>query len=335
VSDTPTRPDGGAGPWPAMVLTAGLGTRLAPLSGLRAKPALPVAGVPLVGRILRWLATGGVRRAVLNLHHLPDTITAAVGDGEAFGVRVTYSREQVVLGRAGGPARALPLVGADRFFLVNGDTLTNLDLEAVAARHRASGAAVTLALIPNPDPARYGGVSVDEDGCVTGFTPPGPDNRGWHFIGVQAVEAAVFAMVDPDTPSDTFNGVYRELIVRKRGVIRAFTSGASFQDIGTAADYLETCLAVARAEGLGDTLVGSRSSIDRGARVSRSVLWDDVRVEDGAALDWCVIADGVTVPPGARLDGCVITPGRGRGAGPGESWLGSLLVSPLGSRRRE
>jgi NDP-sugar pyrophosphorylase family protein len=335
VSDTPPRPNGDAGPWPAMVLTAGLGSRLAPLSGLRAKPALPVAGVPLVGRILRWLAAGGVRRAVLNLHHLPDTITAAVGDGQAFGVRVDYSREQVVLGRAGGPARALPLVGADRFFLVNGDTLTNLHLEALAARHRASGAAVTLALIPNPDPNHYGGVCVDEDGCVTGFAPPGPDNRGWHFIGVQAVEAAVFATVDPDTPSDTFNGVYREMIARERGIIRAFTSGASFQDIGTAADYLATCLAVARAEGLGDTLVGRRSSIDRGARVSRSVLWDDVRVGDGAALDWCVIADGVTVPPGARLDGCVIIPGRGRGADPGESWLGGLLVSPLGSRRRE
>ena len=188
-------------PWPAMLLTAGLGTRLAPLSDLKAKPALPVAGVPLAGRILRWLAGGGVADAVLNLHHRPETVTAAVGDGRAFGVRVRYSWEPRVLGSAGGPARALPLLDADRFFLVNGDTLTDLDLAALAASHTASGAAVTLAVVPNPDPLHYGGVSVDEDGCVRGFAAPGPGNRGWHFIGVQAVNASVFAALDPQEPA--------------------------------------------------------------------------------------------------------------------------------------
>jgi mannose-1-phosphate guanylyltransferase len=275
-----------------------------------------------------------VPRAVLNLHHLPDTITEAIGDGGTFGVRVRYSREEVVLGRAGGPARAMPLLDAARFFLVNGDTLTNLDLSALAARHLASGAAVTLALIPNPDPLHYGGVSVDADGCVTGFTAPGPSNRGLHFIGVQAVDARVFAAVDPDTPSDTFNGVYRDIVSRDPGAIRAFTSAASFDDIGTAADYLATCLAVARAEGLDGPLLGMRSVIAPGARVWRSVLWDDVRVDSGAALDECVVADGAAVPADARLARSVVTREPGRVPGPGEARLGDLLVSPLDARRR-
>ena len=89
-------------------------------------------------------------------------------------MRVRYSWEPRVLGSAGGPARALPMLDADQFFLVNGDTLTDLDLTSLAALHRSSGAAVTLAVVPNPDPLHYGGVDVDGDGRVTGFSAPGP-----------------------------------------------------------------------------------------------------------------------------------------------------------------
>ena len=318
-----------------MVLAAGLGTRLAPLSNLRAKPALPVAGMPLAGRILRWLAAAGVRRAVLNLHHLPESITAAIGDGGQFGVQVRYSREEILLGSAGGPARALPLLASDHFLLVNGDSLTNLDLAQFVAHHRAGGAPVTLALVPNPDPLHYGGVTVDDGGRVTGFTAAGPENRGWHFIGVQAVEAGVFEALDPAVPSNTISGLYDRMAARTPGSIRAFTSGATFADIGTAADYLETCLALARDEGLGDALLGARSSLARGARVSRSVLWDDVHVESAAALDECVVTDGARVPPGTRLARRVITQDDGRVPGPGETRLGALLVSPLDARRRK
>src|SRR5579871_4165670 len=123
----------------ALVLTAGLGTRLQPLTFVRAKPALPVAGEPLICRIARWLSGHAVNDLVLNLHHLPHTLTAIVGDGADLGVRVRYSWEQpAVLGSAGGPRRALPIVGADPFFIVNGDTLTDVDLQAVAAAHQAS-----------------------------------------------------------------------------------------------------------------------------------------------------------------------------------------------------
>jgi len=317
-----------------MVLTAGLGTRLAPLSDLKAKPALPVAGVPLAGRILRWLAGGGVADAVLNLHHRPETITGAIGDGRAFGVRVRYSWEPRVLGSAGGPALALPLLDAARFFLVNGDTLTNLDLAALAARHTAGGAEVTLAVVPNPDPLHYGGVSVDGEGRVTGFTRPGPGNRGWHFIGVQAVEASVFAPLDPQAPAGTIGGLYDEIVATRPGAIRVFTSEASFFDIGTAADYLETCLALGRAEGLGDVVAGARARVEPGARVTRSVLWDDVTIAGGATLEECVVADGARVPAGLRLSRRVVLPRGDRAGGDDGACLGDLLLSPLDATRR-
>src|SRR2546422_9452073 len=92
---------------PALVLTAGLATRLRPLSRVRAKAALPVAGEPLVERILRWLAAAGVEEFVLDLHHLPETITGLIGDGGGVGVRVPYSGETPVLGWSRGPRRAL------------------------------------------------------------------------------------------------------------------------------------------------------------------------------------------------------------------------------------
>jgi NDP-sugar pyrophosphorylase family protein len=317
-----------------MVLTAGLGTRLAPLSQLKAKPALPVAGVPLAGRILRRLAGAGVADAVLNLHHLPASITGAIGDGRAFGVRVRYSWEPRILGSAGGPARALPLLDAERFFLVNGDTLTDLDLPALAAHHVGSGAAATLALVENPDPLHYGGVSIDEAGRVTGFTAPGPRNRGWHFIGVQAVDASVFAPLDPNEPARTIGGVYDGIIARQPGAIRAFTARATFFDIGTAADYVETCLAVARAEGLGGVVAGARVAVAHDAHVVRSVLWDDVVVAGGASLEECVVTDGVRIPAGARLRRCVVMPRGERGSGPGEAMAGDLLLCPLDATRR-
>ena len=143
----------------ALVMTAGLGTRLRPLTEQRAKAAVPVNGVPLARRVIGWLAEHGIRDLVLNLHHQPASITAQVGDGADLGVRVRYSWEQpVVLGSGGGPRHALSLLVDDErstCLLVNGDTLTNLNPNALLDDHFASGAVVNMALIPNPRPDKY------------------------------------------------------------------------------------------------------------------------------------------------------------------------------------
>ena len=170
----------------ALVLTAGLGTRLRPLTYVRAKAAVPVNGDTLARRVVRWLSSQGVHDLVLNLHHLPETIAASVGDGSDLQARVRYSWEQPVLGSAGGPRRALPLLSST-FIIVNGDTLTDVDLPAMLASHAASDALVTMALIPNPRPEQYGGVRVS-GGLVTGFTRAGTPGDSYHFIGVQIVE---------------------------------------------------------------------------------------------------------------------------------------------------
>ena len=295
-------------PLPTLVLTAGLGTRLRPLTDLVAKPALPVAGTPLVSRILESLARQDVTDAVLNLSHLPATITAIVGDGSQYGLRVRYSWEQPVLGSAGGPRHALPIIGAPRFLIVNGDTLTDVPIREVAAAHAASGAAVTMALVPHPAPGRYGGVRLAEDGRVIGFS--GRTERAeddlWHFIGVQVVEAAVFAGLPDNTPAESVGGIYRELVAA--GKVRAFRSHAMFRDIGRPQEYLETTFAVARDEGATrDVVIERGAEIADGAKLDRVIVWPGSRVPADARLTNCVVA-GATVPAGTVAENCCIIP---------------------------
>ena len=232
----------------ALVLTAGLGTRLRPLTLTLAKPAVPVAGIPIVRRIITWLAREGVTDLVLNLHYLPATIATVVGDGSDMGARVRYSWEQpAILGSAGGPRHALPIIGSDSFFIINGDTLTDLALEPLARAHAASGALVTMALVPNHEPNRYGGVRLAADGSVTGFVARGPAAAGsHHFIGVQIANAEVFARLADNVPANSVGAVYDRLIAAKPGSVRGYLCEAEFWDIGTVGDHVRTDAAYAK-----------------------------------------------------------------------------------------
>jgi NDP-sugar pyrophosphorylase family protein len=282
----------------ALILAAGLGTRLRPLSDVRAKPAMPVGGEPLIRHIIRWLSARGVSDLIINLHHRPETLTGILGDGSDLGARVRYSWEQpLVLGSAGGPRKALPLIDADPFFVVNGDTLAEVDLKAMTAAHQKSAALVTLALVPNRAYDLYGGVRVNDAGWVTGFSRKGPESQGtWHFVGVQVVSQSVFASLADDQPANTIGQVYDALIRQRPDAVQAFRSDVAFRDIGTPADYLETSVALST----GGVAIGARAVIDPSATIRESILWDDVEVGAGTSLTRCIVADGVRVPAGVE-----------------------------------
>lgn len=282
----------------ALLLTAGLGTRLRPLTTVRAKPAIPVAGTPMVARIMRWLHDAGITEVVLNLHHLPESIATIVGDGSGLGVRARYSWEHPeVLGSAGGPRQALDIVGADTFVIVNGDTLTNLALPPLLDAHAAAGALVTMAVIPNTQPQHYSGLRVASDGAVLGVVPRGSSELSFHFIGVQVAHRDAFAGTPAGRPSNSVGDVYLRLVAARPGSIRVHVCEANFWDIGTVADYWHTSHAFARAEGL-DTAADAQ--VANGARVTSSIVWNDVHVGPGAAVDHCIVTDGVRVGAGAR-----------------------------------
>ena len=281
-----------------MVLAAGLGTRLRPLTEVRAKPALPVAGEPIIRRILRWLVANGVVNVTLNLHHLPETVTALVGDGGDLGAAVRYSWEQpTILGSAGGPRQALDILGVETFFLINGDTLTDLDLHALAESHIRSRARVTLALVPNVDPQRYGGVELAEDGRVLGFVPRGPAAaRSFHFIGVQLVHRSVFSELPPARAANSIGGCYDALIARDAGAIRGFVTNARFWDIGTVADYWQTSWSWTTET----NPVAPVSRIFKSATINRSIIWNEVEIGARSVLEECIVTDGVHVAAGTQ-----------------------------------
>ena len=284
--------------WPALVLTAGLATRLQPLSSVRAKAALPVAGTPLVVRILHRLRDAGVSRTVLNLHHRADSITRLVGDGSAMGIEVRYSWEAEVLGSAGGPARAIPLLAADRFLIVNGDTLADVDLRAMAAQHVDTNALITMAVVDGRP--EYNGVITGADGIVRGF---GREPGAFHFIGIQIVNASVFAGVSPDVKSETVHGIYPAVIASRPGAVRVFHTTAEFFDIGSPGDYLDTAITIAGREGQ-PLDRGRDCTIGADAQLVDTVVWDRVSVGAGARLSECVVADDVRVASGAEFSRC-------------------------------
>jgi NDP-sugar pyrophosphorylase family protein len=274
-----------------------------------------VAGHPLVVRILRWLRGGGITDAVLNLHYKPETLTRIVGDGQDLGMRVRYSWETQVLGRAGGPKRAAPILGASRFLVVNGDTLTTLDLPSLIAHHERSGALVTMAAVPNREPDKYSGLLMAPDGTLAGVAPRGSSQASFHYFGVQVVEAAAFASVPPDVPYESLATLYPALNAARPGSVQVMATEAASYDIGTPLDYFETSMAFAEREGT--------------VPPHQSILWDDVEIGDGAVLDRCIVADGVRVPPRTSWSGQILRRLDGELV-PGERAIGELAVSSLG-----
>jgi NDP-sugar pyrophosphorylase family protein len=226
---------------------------------------------------------------------------------------VRYSWEPLILGSAGGPKRALPLIERDPFLIVNGDTLTDVDLRALWQEHVRSGATVTMALVPNPAPDRYGGAIVDADGWVTGFSRRGSPERSFHFVGAQVTAHAAFALVPDGMAGESVIGVYPIMMKERPHVVRAFISEASFLDIGTPRDYVETSEIVARGEGIDPWTHGERVCGAASARVSRSILWDDVTIGEGAVIEDCVVTDGVTIPAGAHYTRSAIVRAAGHG----------------------
>lgn len=323
-----------------MVLCAGLGTRLRPLTARVPKPAVPVCGVPLVRWSLALLAGAGVRRAVVNVHHLPDELAAAAGvAARALALPLHVSREPVIAGTGGALREAREaLRGADAIVVVNGDILFDLDLAAALAAHRASGALATMVLLPMPAGARYAAVEVDAGGAVrriAGTFGPGGDGLSpWHFSGVHVLSPALLDRI-PASPfeADVNRHVYPPLMAS--GAIRGQVASGYWNDLGTPARYLAANLDVlsgavplARFRGAdplaGTSLLAPGVAAAPGAVIRPGArLVGPVRVGAGAEIEpgaevgpLAVIGAGARVQRGARVARAVVWDGTG--IGPGE-----------------
>ncbi len=313
-----------------MVLAAGLGTRMRPLTLVRAKPVLPVLNRPLLLWTLERLAQAGVTEAVVNLHHLPGTLRRAVGDGDRFGLRVRYSFERRILGTGGGPRAARRWLGDEPVLLVNGDVVFDFDLAGLVSRHRA-GAAATLALLPNPAPRRYSVVLTGRDGRIRTFRGGRRARRAGFFTGVQVLDPGFLERL-PAGRSEIVRDLYEPLLaggvrvqgVRVRGAWYDFGSPPSylasqlsmlasgFHGLGMRPALVDPSARLARGARVVSSVVGAGAVLEEGAEVVDSVLWEGVRVGRGARVAGSILAEGARVAPGTLVEGRLVLRRRGR-----------------------
>ena len=227
----------------AMVLAAGLGTRLRPLTDRTPKPLLPVADRPILLWNLLLLKRHGITDVIINLHHLGEQIVQALGDGSRFGMRVAYSHEPTLLGTGGGIKQAAPFLKDGSFLVLNGDTLSACDLTNLIAAHRTGGAPVTLALREDPEAARWGPVTVDAHSRIlqiNGAPPlgdhPKPLPLSCMFAGIHVLEPEVLNAIPPGPGS--IIDVYLSLL-RQNHMLRGYRMSGYWSDVGTPERYAE------------------------------------------------------------------------------------------------
>jgi mannose-1-phosphate guanylyltransferase len=295
----------------AMVMAAGLGTRLRPLTETLPKPIAPVGNRPVVEHLLRQLATAGVDEAVMNLHWHPEAVQDVIGDGSAYGVPVTYSIEEELLGTAGGTRRCLDrlLADDDCFLVTSGDGLHGIDLAAVVEAHRASGALATIVVKPLADITGFGVIVADPSGRVTSFQEkPAPADALSDLVnvGVYCFDRAIAEEIPPSGPSDFGSEILPRLVAEGRAV-HAHRTTAYWSDVGSLDELVRANLAVVR----GDVACHLQGRMLQGPGISGPVLVDaGAQIDDDVVITGpTVIGRGAHIGAGARIASSLILPG--------------------------
>ncbi|TNE87909.1 MAG: nucleotidyltransferase family protein [Deltaproteobacteria bacterium] len=311
----------------AFVLAAGFGTRLQPLTHHRPKPLVPVCGIPMLRYTLAHAARHGLRTAVVNAHHLHDQVEAWAGAHDGVDVEVV-SELPDILGTGGGLRNVRDRL-AERFVVLNGDILHDVDLGALLARVPAGGAAMAL----RPDEAdRYGVVAADATDTVVQLVSvaeadaEGPVDRSTHFTGIHAMDRAALERV-PDGFACIVRTAYKQLVPARS--VRSLRHEGLWLDVGDPAAYLAANRAALRgdlplaldpfaeaahgrtttgevgtprgARIAGTAWIGAGATV-RGASLTDTVVGVDAVVPEGTELRGCVVWDGVTVPAGSWTD---------------------------------
>jgi len=298
-----------------MILSAGYGTRLWPLTEDRTKPAIPILGKPLVGYVAEYLARDGLDEIVVNLHHRPESVRKALGDGSDFGVKLHYVEEPVILGTSGAMDNARALLDRETFVVVNGKIITNIDLQAAFETHRRTEALVTLVLVPNVARERFTVVNT-ADGLLLGFgkmaSPETPGGEGGGdvplmFTGIQILEPGIFEYIPRGVFSHSTTDVYPQAIAQGERIAVHVATGNDehWYELSTLQRYLDISLQLMANRGQTIT-AGEGCAISDQADVSQAVMWDDVTVEGGARVNRAVLGDSVKIPAGEVVEDAVV-----------------------------
>jgi mannose-1-phosphate guanylyltransferase len=306
----------------ALILAGGEGTRLRPLTSTVPKPVVPLVDRPFIAFMIDWLRSHGVDDVVMSCGHLADGVRRVLGDGSALGVRLRYVEEPRPLGTGGALKFAEDLLD-ERFLMLNGDVLTDIDISAQLEAHAATGARATLALYPVDDPSAYGLVRLGGDGAVREFVEkPAPDQIDTNNIsaGVYVLERSVLSLLAPGQPASIEREVFPALV--GDGLFGHVASGY-WKDIGTPERYLEATFDI--LEGSVVTPVGARMGsgfvcvedgvASSGRIVPAALVESDCRIAEGARIGGrAVLEHGVAVGEGTTIEGAVVMRGAEIGA---------------------
>jgi NDP-sugar pyrophosphorylase family protein len=302
-----------------MIVAAGLGTRVRPLSLLRPKPALPVRGVPLVAYGLALLARHGVSEVILNTHHLPDVLVGAAERWCPPGLGLRFSHEHELLGTGGGIRRAAAFLReSDPCLVLGGDMLLDYDLGALVAGHRARRDAVTFLLRDDPRGAAFGTIGADAEGRVRRIGRRfdlGGETQSGVYVWANVLSPAAFDAMPERDAFEHLSDWWAPMLAAGRDDVRAMIATPAncvWEPVGTPREYLDANLrpprlsyldadARAAADGtrFADGLVlGAGAELGPGARLERAVVWDGERVPAGFRGHDGVFAGGAFHPCG-------------------------------------
>jgi NDP-sugar pyrophosphorylase family protein len=298
-----------------MILAAGFGTRLFPLTIDRTKPAIPFLGKPLVAYVAEYVARSGFRDFVVNLHHQPESVKKALGDGSDYGVNIRYALEAPeILGTSGALDNARELLQNGTVMVINGKIISEIDIAAAAEAHQRSGAMATMVLKPNIKRERFTEVEV-RDGFVTRLGPHAHPFTAEEikdtehgisvplmFTGIHFIEPEVFDCFPRGVYSDIIQTFYLPAI-KEGGKVAAHVTEAEWFELSTIPRYLDISLSMMKDA---DVFVGDNCEIETSAHIRDSVLWDDISIEEDVNLYRTIVADGVVIPAGSHFENAAI-----------------------------
>jgi mannose-1-phosphate guanylyltransferase len=301
----------------AVILVGGEGTRLRPLTSTVPKPVVPLVDRPFISFMLEWLHKHGIDDVIMSCGFLATSVRNVLGDGSGLGIRLRFVEEPDPRGTAGALKFAESMLD-ERFLMLNGDVLTDIDLGKQIAQHEASGAKATLALVPVADPSAYGLVHLNADRSVLDFVEkPSSDAIDTNLIsaGAYVLEREILDLVPPDRNVSIEREVWPLLIGKG---LYGFPSDSYWLDIGTPDRYLQGTFDIiegnvktAAGERLGgDWLAVHESAEVRGRVIPPALLERGVRVGEGAHVgSLVVIGEDVSIGAGTTVERAVILKG--------------------------
>ena len=296
-----------------MILAAGEGTRLRPLTLTLPKPMVPIVGKPLLARTLSWLAAQGVTEAAINLYHRPQAIPDYFG-AEFQGIRLHYFFEDTLRGTAGGVRGAAAVLGDAPFFVIYGDNLIHADLRRLADFHASHRGGGTIGLFHHPNPTAAGIVGVAEGGRITRFVEKPPAEEVFSDLanaGVYVLDPSVLESLPEGAPSDFGRDIFPRLLADDRSLY-GMTLGGYLQDTGTPAAYRQANWDM--LDGLaGEHFENPHLWIDPSAQIGegvtfsgRNVIGANAQVGAGASLTDCILWADALVPAGAVVRDSIV-----------------------------